>query len=78
MAEDKRDLLIKNTSANIAPVTDNIKYRHAAHCYLADEEYGRRIAEALRLKLDKVVELAKMGREERLYATREGPKIKKK
>jgi len=78
MTEDKRDLLIKNTSANIAPVTDNIKYRHAAHCYLADEEYGRRIAEALGLKLDKVVELAKMGREERLYATREGTKIKKR
>jgi len=68
MAEDKRAALIENTAGNIAPVTDNIKYRHAAHCYLADEEYGRRLAEALGLKLDKVTALAKMGREERLQA----------
>jgi catalase len=71
MAEDKRGLLLKNTAANIAPVTDNIKYRHAAHCFLADEEYGRRLAEALGLKADKVIELAKMSREERLSATSE-------
>ena len=71
MTEDKRALLISNTAADIAPVTDNVKYRHAAHCYLADKEYGRRIAEALSLKKEKVVELAKMGREERLKATSE-------
>ena len=69
MTPDKRDLLIANTAANIAPVTDNIKYRHAAHCYLADKEYGTRIADALGLKLDKVVELAGMSREDRLRAT---------
>ncbi|MCL1880044.1 MAG: catalase [Actinomycetia bacterium] len=69
MTEDKRVLLIKNTAANIAPVTENIKYRHAAHCYLADEEYGQRIAEALGLTQSRVVELAKMSREERLMAT---------
>ena len=69
MTEEKRGLLIKNTAANIAPVTENIKYRHTAHCYLADEEYGQRLAEALGLKLDKVIELSKMGREERLKAT---------
>ncbi|MCL1890522.1 MAG: catalase [Coriobacteriia bacterium] len=71
MEEDKRALLIKNTAANIEPVTSNIKYRHAAHCYLADEEYGTRIAEALGLELAKVKELAGLGREERLAATSE-------
>ena len=71
MTEDKRALLIKNTAGNIASVTDNIKYRHAAHCHLADEEYGKRLAEALGLKHDKVIKLAKMGREERLKATSE-------
>jgi len=30
MTEDKHSLLIKNTAANIALVTDNIKYHHAA------------------------------------------------
>ncbi|MCL1799374.1 MAG: catalase [Eggerthellaceae bacterium] len=71
LEEDKRVLLIKNTAANIAPVTDNVKYRHAAHCYLADKEYGTRIAEALGLGLDKVVKLSEMDREERLHATSE-------
>ena len=71
MTPDKRDILINNTAGNIASVTDNIKYRHAAHCYLADNEYGSRIAEALGLKLDKVIELSKMDREVRLHATSE-------
>jgi len=71
MTEDKRVALIQNTAANIAPVTDNIKYRHAAHCYLAVEEYGTRLAEALGLELDRVIALSKMGREERLHATSE-------
>ncbi|MCL1990039.1 MAG: catalase [Defluviitaleaceae bacterium] len=69
MTEEKRALLIENTRGNIEDVTDNIKYRHAAHCYLADVEYGTRLAEALQLTLDKVIELAKMSREERLHAT---------
>jgi hypothetical protein len=34
-------------------------------------EYGARIAEALGLKLDKVVELSKMGHTERLRSTSE-------
>jgi len=69
MSEDKRAILIKNTTANIASVTENIKYRHAAHCYLADQEYGRRIAQALDLQFERVVNLSKMSRQERLYAT---------
>lgn len=59
MTEDKRSLLIDNTARNIAPVTDNIKYRHAVHCYWADPSYGERITKAMGLELDKVKELAK-------------------
>jgi len=69
MTEDKRALLISNTVADMAPVTDNIKYRHAAHCYLADKEYGTRLAEGMGLNLDKVKELASMTEDERLKAT---------
>jgi len=69
MTEEKRALLIENTRGNIEDVTDNIKYRHAAHCYLADEEYGRRLGEALKLRVDRVIELSKMTREGRLHAT---------
>ncbi len=70
MTEDKRALLISNTVADIMPVTENVKYRHAAHCYLADKEYGTRIAEGLHLDMNKVKELAAMTEPERLEATR--------
>ena len=60
MSEDKKALLIANTAEDIASVTDNVKYRHAVHCYWADEEYGKRITEAMGLSMDKVKELAKL------------------
>ena len=69
LAEDKKQLLIANTAANIAPVTDNIKYRHAVHCYLADEDYGNRITEAMGLDIAKVVELSKLTNDELIKAT---------
>lgn len=70
MTEEKKQLLISNTATDIMPVTDNIKYRHAAHCYLADKDYGTRLTEALGLELKKVEELASMTEPERLMATR--------
>ncbi len=69
MTEDKRALMIENTARNIEPVTENVKLRHCAHCLLADPEYGRRLAEALKLDLKKVEGLAKMTHAERLAAT---------
>ena len=70
MTEDKKQLLISNTAADIAPVTDNVKYRHAAHCYLADKDYGLRLAKALDLDIARVEALAAMSEPERLLATR--------
>ncbi len=69
MTEDKRALLIENTARNIAPVTDNVKYRHAVHCFLADEEYGRRITEAIGLDFEKVKTLSKLSNAELIQAT---------
>ncbi|MDL2280295.1 catalase [Selenomonadales bacterium OttesenSCG-928-I06] len=60
MTEDKKCLLIENTARNIADTTENIKYRHAAHCYMADKDYGERIAKALNLNLNKVIEIANL------------------
>jgi catalase len=50
-------------------VTENVKYRHAAHCYLADEGYGTALAEALDLNLNKVKELSALSLADRLAAT---------
>ena len=69
MTEDKKELLIHNTAADIAPATENIKYRHAVHCYLGDKEYGERIVKAMGLDLGKVVELSKLSNIELNKAT---------
>ncbi|MEG1580832.1 MAG: catalase [Bacteroidaceae bacterium] len=69
MTEDKKKLLISNTVADIMPVTDNVKYRHTAHCFLADKDYGTRIAKGLNLDMSKVETLAAMTERERLAAT---------
>ena len=69
MTEDKKALLIENTARNIEPVSLNVKLRHCAHCLLADPDYGRRLAEALKLDLKKVEELSKMTHAGRMAAT---------
>lgn len=69
LSEDKKQLLIENTAANIEPVTENIKYRHAVHCYLADEEYGKRITAAMRLSLRTVERLSKLNNQDLIQAT---------
>lgn len=69
MEDDKKSLLIENTSRNIAPVTENVKYRHATHCYLADKEYGERITKAIGLDIAKVIELSNLTIAQRARAT---------
>lgn len=69
MTEDKRALLIDNTARNIESVTDNIKYRHLAHCYLADQEYGDRLVKALGLDAGKAQELSKLSNADLIKAT---------
>lgn len=59
MTDEQKDLLIENTARNIEPVTENIKYRHAVHCYWADPAYGERSAAAMGLDMGKFLELAK-------------------
>lgn len=69
MTQEKRDLLIENTARNMLGTTANIRERHAAHCYLADSEYGTRIAEAVEVDLSRVKELSAMSHDDRMKAT---------
>ncbi|TDP54596.1 catalase [Aminicella lysinilytica] len=64
LTEDKKEILIQNTAGDIEPVTENIKYRHAVHCYLADKEYGERITKAMGLDMSKVEKLSKLSNDE--------------
>lgn len=69
MTEDKRKILIDNTARNIEPTTENIKYRHAAHCYLADKEYGEKLTLAMGLDVQKTIKISQLGTKELLEAT---------
>lgn len=69
MTPDKKDLLIENTIRNMDGVTENIKLRHAAHCYLADADYGTRLAAGLEVDLDEVIRLSQLTHDERMKAT---------
>jgi len=69
MTEDKKKLLIENTAADIASVTENIKYRHAVHCYLGDPDYGERITRAMGLDFARVKEWSKLSNDELLAKT---------
>ena len=71
MTEDKRAILIDNTARNIAPVTENIKFRHAVHGYLADKEYGERLSRAMGIDFRKVVKLSKLSNSELNEATKQ-------
>lgn len=70
MTEDKKQLLISNTANNIMSVSDNVKYRHLAHCYLADADYGTRLCKALKLDTVKMIALSKLGHKELMLSTR--------
>lgn len=69
MTPDKQKLLIENTARNMGGTSSNVRERHAAHCYLADPDYGTRIAEAVGVELPRIIELSEMTHEERMKAT---------
>ncbi|MDR1872200.1 MAG: catalase [Deltaproteobacteria bacterium] len=69
MSPEQKSVLIDNTARNMTGVSDNVKLRHAAHCYLADPEYGSSLAKALAVNLDQVKEISKLGYAERMKAT---------
>lgn len=69
MTEDKKQLLIENTAGNISGVTKNVQIRHVVHCYLADCDYGKRMADALGFAMEEVEKLAKLSNQELLDAT---------
>ena len=69
MTEDKKQILIENTANDMASVTDNIKYRHAVHCYHADPAYGERFTKAAKLDFNKVLELSKLSNDDLNKAT---------
>jgi catalase len=56
LTEEKKRLLIHNTSQQMIGVPEVIKIRHSVHCYLADPDYGKRLCEEMNLDYNQVVQ----------------------
>ena len=73
LTEEHRDHLIGNIVDHLGGAQKRIQMRQSALFYKADPDYGRRVAEGLKLDLKEVERLAKMSHEERAKATRIEP-----
>lgn len=69
MTATDRDHLIGNIVGHLRGAVKRIQLRQTALFYKADADYGRRVAEGLKLDLQDVERLAKMSQEERVKAT---------
>jgi len=69
MNDEDRDHLIGNVMAHLGGAQKRIQLRQTALFYKADPDYGRRVAEGLRLDVGEVKRLAGMCQEERAEAT---------
>ena len=54
MTPEQQQVLFENTARNLGDSTTQIKHRHIFHCYLADPNYGKGVADALKISLDAV------------------------
>ena len=54
MTPEQQQVLFENTARNLGDSTTQIKHRHICHCYLADPDYGKGVADALKISLDAV------------------------
>ncbi len=54
MSREQQLVLFENTARNMGCSTLQIKHRHINHCFMADPEYGKGVAEALGISIDEV------------------------
>ena len=71
MTKTDRDHLVGNIVAHLGNAQKRLQLRQTALFYKAEAEYGRRVAEGLKLDIKKVEKLAAMTQEERVKATSE-------
>jgi catalase len=72
MTDTDREHLVGNIVDHLAGAQKRIQYRQCAVFYKAHQDYGRRVAEGLKLKVKEVVILANMSPEDRAKATKQG------
>ncbi len=69
MTKDEQTRLVKNISDSLSKAERRIQYRQTALFLKADEDYGRGVAESLKLNMSEVKRLSLMTQKERVYAT---------
>lgn len=69
LSEEDRNHLIHNIVLTMQQVPCRIQYRQTALFYLADPDYGTRVAQAIGLDIQKVKQLAAMSQKERIMTT---------
>ena len=69
LSDTDRDHLISNLAGHLGGALRRIQYRQTALFYKADADYGTRVADALKLDVKKVAELAALSDREREAAT---------
>ncbi|WP_449244450.1 catalase [Desulfobacca acetoxidans] len=72
MTDTDRDHLVGNIVAHLGNAQKRIQYRQAAIFFKADPDYGRRVAEGLKLDASELERLAGMTQEDRAKATDQG------
>ena len=54
MTDEQKEVLFDNTARNMGDSTLQIKHRHIYHCYMADADYGKGVANAMNISIDDV------------------------
>lgn len=70
MNDSEKANTVSNIAGNLGGANENIQYRQTALFYKASQKYGTMVAEALKLDINKVKELAALSQEERVKATK--------
>lgn len=55
MNDTQKQLLFKNTAAEVGGAERFIQERHIANCYKADPDYGKGVADALGIAIEDVL-----------------------
>lgn len=71
MTDQDRTNLIGNIVSHLGNAQKRIQMRQTAIFYKANPDYGRRVAEGLKLNVKEIEKLANMSHEERVKATQE-------
>jgi catalase len=72
MTDTDREHLVGNIADHLGGAQKRIQYRQTAVFYKADQDYGRRVAQGLKLDMKDVERLAQMSQDDRAKATAQG------